>query len=118
LNPFLQLAAEKKDSKNGAARKSFGPSYFVTALILLWFLKIIMMEYPIFIIIFMSKLVSNLCKIFLWYYLAPETNIVYLLVMIEIEGKLSYRKYFQARNISKLLKCVGGCPGSLFITME
>jgi hypothetical protein len=31
LNPFLQLAAEKKDSKNGAARKFFGPSYFVTA---------------------------------------------------------------------------------------
>ena len=29
---FLQLAAEKKDSKNGAARKFFGPSYFVTAL--------------------------------------------------------------------------------------
>ena len=28
LNPFLQLAAEKKDSKNGAARKFFGPSYF------------------------------------------------------------------------------------------
>ena len=32
LNPFLQLAAEKKGSKNGAARKFFGPSYFVTAL--------------------------------------------------------------------------------------
>jgi hypothetical protein len=32
LNPFLQLAAEKKDSKNGAARKFFCPSYFVTAL--------------------------------------------------------------------------------------
>ena len=32
LNPFLQLAAEKKDSKNGAAKKNFGPSYFVTAL--------------------------------------------------------------------------------------
>jgi hypothetical protein len=28
LNPFLHLAAEKKDSKNGAARKIFGPSYF------------------------------------------------------------------------------------------
>jgi hypothetical protein len=28
LNPFLQLAAEKKDSKNGAARNYFGPSYF------------------------------------------------------------------------------------------
>ena len=24
----IQLAAEKKDSKNGAARKFFGPSYF------------------------------------------------------------------------------------------
>ena len=33
LNPFLQLAAEKKDSKNGAARTFFGPSYFVTALL-------------------------------------------------------------------------------------
>ena len=32
-NPFLLLAAEKKDSKNGAARNFFGPSYFVTALI-------------------------------------------------------------------------------------
>ena len=30
--PFLQLAAEEKDSKNGAARNFFGPSYFVTAL--------------------------------------------------------------------------------------
>jgi hypothetical protein len=30
LNTFLQLAAEKKYSKNGAA--VFGPSYFVTAL--------------------------------------------------------------------------------------
>ena len=29
---FLQLAAKKKDSKNGAARKFVGPSYFVTAL--------------------------------------------------------------------------------------
>jgi hypothetical protein len=28
MNPFLQLAAEKKDSKNSAARKFFGPSYF------------------------------------------------------------------------------------------
>ena len=34
LNTFLQLAAEKKYSKkNGAAGKSFGPSYFVTALV-------------------------------------------------------------------------------------
>jgi hypothetical protein len=32
LNPFLQLAAEKMDSKNGAARNFFSPSYFVTAL--------------------------------------------------------------------------------------
>ena len=32
LNPFLQLAAEKKDSKKGAARRFFGPSNFVTAL--------------------------------------------------------------------------------------
>ena len=32
LNLFLQLAAEKTDQKNGAARKLFGPSYFVTAL--------------------------------------------------------------------------------------
>jgi hypothetical protein len=32
LNPFLQLADEKKDSKNSAARKYFGPSYFVTSL--------------------------------------------------------------------------------------
>ena len=29
---FLQLAAEKKDTIFGAARKFFGPSYFVTAL--------------------------------------------------------------------------------------
>ena len=28
FNPFLQLAAGKKDSKNGAARTFFGPSYF------------------------------------------------------------------------------------------
>ena len=28
LNPFSQLPAVKKDSKNGAARKFFGPSYF------------------------------------------------------------------------------------------
>jgi hypothetical protein len=34
LNPFLQLAAEKKDSTNGTARKLFGPFYFVTALAL------------------------------------------------------------------------------------
>jgi hypothetical protein len=32
LNPFSQLPSVKKDSKNGAARKFFGPSYFVTAL--------------------------------------------------------------------------------------
>ena len=31
LNPFSQLPAVKKDSKNGAARKNFGPSYFVTS---------------------------------------------------------------------------------------
>ena len=31
-NTFLQLAAEKKYSKNSAAGKIFGPSYFVTAL--------------------------------------------------------------------------------------
>ena len=30
LNTFSQLAAEKKYSKNGAAGKIFGPSYFVT----------------------------------------------------------------------------------------
>ena len=36
MNPFLQLAVEKKDSKNGAARKYFGPSYFVTALAMLF----------------------------------------------------------------------------------
>ena len=29
---FLQLAAEKKYSKNGAAENFFGPSYFVKAL--------------------------------------------------------------------------------------
>jgi hypothetical protein len=28
LNPFSQLPAVKKDSKNDAARKNFGPSYF------------------------------------------------------------------------------------------
>ena len=33
LNPFLQLAAEKRDSKNGAAIKFFGPSYFFMALV-------------------------------------------------------------------------------------
>ena len=33
LNPFSQLPAVKKDSKNGAARKFFDPSYFVMALI-------------------------------------------------------------------------------------
>ena len=32
LNTFLQLAAEKKYSKNGAAGIFFGPSYSVTAL--------------------------------------------------------------------------------------
>ena len=31
---ILQLAAEKKYSKNGAAGKFFGPSYSVTALVL------------------------------------------------------------------------------------
>ena len=30
----VPLAAEKKDSKNGAARKHFGTSYFATALVL------------------------------------------------------------------------------------
>ena len=33
INPFLKLAAEKKNSKNGPARKIFGPYYFVTALV-------------------------------------------------------------------------------------
>ena len=33
LNTFLQLAAEKKYSKNGAAGNFFGPSYFVIALV-------------------------------------------------------------------------------------
>ena len=32
LNPFLQLVAEKKYSKNGAAGIFFGPTYFVTDL--------------------------------------------------------------------------------------
>ena len=32
MNPFSQLPALKKDSKNGAARKSFGPSYSDPAL--------------------------------------------------------------------------------------
>ena len=32
LNTFLQLSAEKKYSKNGAAGNFFGPSYFVMAL--------------------------------------------------------------------------------------
>ena len=36
LNTFLQLAAEKKYSKNGAAGNYFGPSYFVTALVIIW----------------------------------------------------------------------------------
>ena len=35
LNTFLQLAAEKKYSKNGAAGIFFGPSYFVMALVFL-----------------------------------------------------------------------------------
>ena len=30
---YLQLAAEKKYTIIGAARKNFGPSYFVTALV-------------------------------------------------------------------------------------
>ena len=34
MNNFLQLAAEKMDSKNSAARKFFGPSYFVTTFVL------------------------------------------------------------------------------------
>ena len=33
LSPFLHLVAVKKDSKNGAARKVFGPSYFDPALV-------------------------------------------------------------------------------------
>jgi hypothetical protein len=33
LNPFLQLAAEKKDSKNSAAKNFFGPSYFDSTLL-------------------------------------------------------------------------------------
>ena len=33
FNTFLQLAAEKKYSKKGAAGNFFGPSYFVTALV-------------------------------------------------------------------------------------
>jgi hypothetical protein len=33
LNTFLQLAAEKKYQKNGAAGNFFCPSYFVTALV-------------------------------------------------------------------------------------
>ena len=32
-NTFLQLAAEKKYSKNGATGKFFGPSYFMMALV-------------------------------------------------------------------------------------
>ena len=35
LNTFIQLAAEKKYSKNGAAGKIFGPSYFDPALVFL-----------------------------------------------------------------------------------
>ena len=34
LNIFLQLAAEKKYSKIGAAGNFFGPSYFVTTLVI------------------------------------------------------------------------------------
>ena len=30
---FFNLAAEKKDSRNSGARKIFGPSYFLTALV-------------------------------------------------------------------------------------
>ena len=37
FNTFLQLAAEKKYSKNGGAGNFFDPSYFVTALALLSF---------------------------------------------------------------------------------
>ena len=33
MNTFLQLAAEKKYSKNGAVGNFFGTSYFVTALV-------------------------------------------------------------------------------------
>ena len=33
MNPFSQVPAVKMDSKNGASRKIFGPSYFVTALV-------------------------------------------------------------------------------------
>jgi len=36
LIPFSQLPAAKKGIKNGAARKFFGPSYFVTALVTAW----------------------------------------------------------------------------------
>ena len=32
MNPFLKLAAEKKDQRNSAARKIFSPFDFVTAL--------------------------------------------------------------------------------------
>ena len=32
FNPFFQLPAVRKDSKNDAARKIFGPSYFDPAL--------------------------------------------------------------------------------------
>ena len=34
LNPFLQLAAEKKDLKNGAGRKYFDLSYFDLTLVI------------------------------------------------------------------------------------
>jgi hypothetical protein len=33
LNPFSQLPAVKKNSKNGAGRNFFGPSYFEQALV-------------------------------------------------------------------------------------
>ena len=39
LNTFLQLVAEKKYSKNGAAGNFFSPSYFVTALAVVFFLS-------------------------------------------------------------------------------
>ena len=33
MNPFLQLPAEKKDSKNDATRNFLGPSYFDPTLV-------------------------------------------------------------------------------------
>ena len=44
LNLFLQLAAEKKDSKNGAARNFFGPSYFVMAIVISTYILINVLE--------------------------------------------------------------------------